>query len=138
MANPQVFHREWATVFRVLSAPQVCRLVGISYRQLDYWCRLGLIRPVASESRGSGVARRFDEAQLPAIRLAAHLMRLGATAQTTARVVEFWDEQPLEAWHGLLFVDVDGRQSFDSIPPAAWVVDLDACAGSARLELVAV
>ena len=26
-------------------APQVCRLVGISYRQLDYWARTDLIKP---------------------------------------------------------------------------------------------
>lgn len=26
-------------------APQVCKLVGITYRQLDYWARTGLITP---------------------------------------------------------------------------------------------
>ena len=28
-------------------APQVCKLVGITYRQLDYWARTNLIKPVA-------------------------------------------------------------------------------------------
>ncbi len=27
--------------------PQVCKIVGISYRQLDYWARTDLLAPVA-------------------------------------------------------------------------------------------
>ncbi len=33
-------------------APQVCSLVGITYRQLDYWARTGLIRPSVQISTG--------------------------------------------------------------------------------------
>ncbi len=28
--------------------PQVCKIVGITYRQLDYWARTGLLRPSIS------------------------------------------------------------------------------------------
>ncbi len=31
--------------------PQVCKLVGISYRQLDYWARTDLIRPSLVDAR---------------------------------------------------------------------------------------
>ena len=34
--------------------PQVCALVGITYRQLDYWARTGLLRPSLAEAKGSG------------------------------------------------------------------------------------
>ena len=34
--------------------PQVCKLVGITYRQLDYWARTGLLRPSIADANGSG------------------------------------------------------------------------------------
>ena len=37
--------------------PEVCRIVGITYRQLDYWARTGLVTPV-----GPGRARARDPA----------------------------------------------------------------------------
>ena len=39
--------------------PQVCSLVGITYRQLDYWARTGLLRPSVSAAKGSGTQRRL-------------------------------------------------------------------------------
>ena len=32
--------------------PQVCKIVGISYRQLDYWARTDLIRPSIADAGG--------------------------------------------------------------------------------------
>ena len=40
--------------------PQVCALVGITYRQLDYWARTGLLRPSIADARGSGTQRRYS------------------------------------------------------------------------------
>ena len=33
-------------------APQVCRMVGITYRQLDYWARTGFMVPYLKQARG--------------------------------------------------------------------------------------
>ena len=33
---------------------QVCAIVGITYRQLDYWARTGLLRPSITDATGSG------------------------------------------------------------------------------------
>ncbi|MET0830789.1 MAG: MerR family transcriptional regulator, partial [Acidimicrobiia bacterium] len=41
-------------------APQVCAAVGISYRQLDYWARTGLIRPSIQGAQGSGSQRLYS------------------------------------------------------------------------------
>jgi DNA-binding transcriptional MerR regulator len=38
--------------------PQVCSIVGITYRQLDYWARTNLIRPSLADAKGSGSQRR--------------------------------------------------------------------------------
>lgn len=39
---------------------QVCRFVGITFRQLDYWCRSDLIRPSVADARGSGTKRCYS------------------------------------------------------------------------------
>lgn len=43
-----------------LTAPQLCRAVSVTYRQLDYWARTDLLRPSLSEARGSGTQRRYS------------------------------------------------------------------------------
>ena len=44
--------------------PQVCGLVGISYRQLDYWARTGLLQPSVSAAKGSGSRRVYSYADV--------------------------------------------------------------------------
>ena len=34
--------------------PQACKIVGITYRQLDYWTRTGLVVPSISRLRAPG------------------------------------------------------------------------------------
>lgn len=55
------------------SAVEVCELVGITYRQLDYWCRQGFI-PQMNRYVGSGCQRRFSEGQLAAVRQVKEIM----------------------------------------------------------------
>ena len=46
--------------------PQVCKIVGISYRQLDYWARTDLLRPSLADAAGSGTQRRYSYRDLVA------------------------------------------------------------------------
>ena len=39
---------------------QVCSIVGITYRQLDYWARTDLLRPSIVDASGSGSQRRYS------------------------------------------------------------------------------
>ena len=34
------------------AGPQVCKIVGITYRQLDYWARTDLVRPSLADAHG--------------------------------------------------------------------------------------
>ncbi|HET9092928.1 MAG TPA: MerR family transcriptional regulator, partial [Acidimicrobiales bacterium] len=40
--------------------PQVCKIVGITYRQLDHWDRTGLVSPSLAAARGSGTQRLYS------------------------------------------------------------------------------
>jgi MerR HTH family regulatory protein len=47
---------------------ETARLAGISYRQLDYWCREGALGPELQRPLGSGRRRRFTAQDLTALR----------------------------------------------------------------------
>jgi DNA-binding transcriptional MerR regulator len=42
------------------SGPTVCRLTGVTYRQLDYWARTGLVTPSITPATGSGSKRSYS------------------------------------------------------------------------------
>ena len=39
--------------------PTACRAAGITYRQLDYWARTGLVEPTVRGAAGSGTQRLY-------------------------------------------------------------------------------
>src|SRR5690606_4177058 len=42
------------------SGRTAAEIVGITYRQLDYWARTDLVRPSLADARGSGTRRRYS------------------------------------------------------------------------------
>lgn len=67
--------------------PQVCQLVGISYRQLDYWARTGLLRPSVAEAKGSGTKRRYSYRDLLELKVIKRLLDAGVSLQSARRAV---------------------------------------------------
>lgn len=60
-------------------APQVCNLTGITYRQLDYWARTGLVKPSISRAFGSGTHRLYSFEDLVELTLTKTLLEDGRT-----------------------------------------------------------
>lgn len=58
-------------------APQVCNLVGITYRQLDYWARTGLIQPSIQTAQGSGTQRRYGFTDIVQLKVVKRLLDAG-------------------------------------------------------------
>ena len=75
----------------LLTSPEVCRMAGVTYRQLDYWIRSGWVAS-HTEALGSGHHRRFDLDDLRDIRVVARL----ANARNLSGV-----GSALETWRGL-------------------------------------
>jgi DNA-binding transcriptional MerR regulator len=71
--------------FRV---PQVCSVVGITYRQLDYWARTDLLRPSISEARGSGTQRRYSYRDLLELKVIKRLLDAGISLQSARRALD--------------------------------------------------
>ena|ERR1700722_16539469 len=68
--------------------PQVCSLVGITYRQLDYWARTGLLRPSIADARGSGTQRRYAYTDVLELKVIKQLLDAGISLQRARRAVE--------------------------------------------------
>lgn len=64
--------------FRV---PDVVRIVGISYRQLDYWARTGLVRPSIRDAHGSGTQRLYSFQDLAQLKLIKRMLDSGVGLQ---------------------------------------------------------
>src|SRR5947208_12368399 len=69
--------------------PEVCKAVGISYRQLDYWARTGLVTPSVREAGGSGTQRLYDFKDLVVLRTIKKLLDTGVSLQQIRKAVEF-------------------------------------------------
>jgi DNA-binding transcriptional MerR regulator len=67
--------------------PDVCRIVGISYRQLDYWTRTGLVRPSVRDARGSGTQRLYAFQDLAVLRIIKKLLDTGVSLQQVRKAI---------------------------------------------------
>ncbi|MHB8245814.1 MAG: MerR family transcriptional regulator [Acidimicrobiales bacterium] len=70
--------------------PQVCKIVGITYRQLDHWDRTGLISPSLAAARGSGTQRLYSYRDVVVLRIIKQLLDSGVTLQRARKAIEFF------------------------------------------------
>src|SRR5688572_17093677 len=68
--------------------PQVCSIVGITYRQLDYWARTNLLRPSVSEARGSGTQRLYSYRDLLELKVIKRLLDAGISLQSARKALD--------------------------------------------------
>ncbi len=74
-------------------APLVCRLVGISYRQLDYWARTDLIKPSVQDARGSGSQRLYSFPDVVQLKVIKRLLDAGMSLKKIRQAVEILRQQ---------------------------------------------
>jgi DNA-binding transcriptional MerR regulator len=59
------------------SGREAADIVGITYRQLDYWARTDLVRPSLADARGSGSRRRYSYRDLIELKMIKSLLDAG-------------------------------------------------------------
>ncbi len=59
------------------SGRQSADIVGITYRQLDYWARTDLVRPSLADAAGSGSRRRYTYRDLLELKIVKQLLDAG-------------------------------------------------------------
>jgi DNA-binding transcriptional MerR regulator len=69
--------------------PQVCKIVGITYRQLDHWARTELLAPSLATAKGSGTQRLYSYRDVLELRIIKQLLDAGVTLQRARKAIEF-------------------------------------------------
>lgn len=72
--------------------PQVCGIVGITYRQLDYWARTDLVRPSLVDAAGSGTQRLYSYRDLVELKVIKSLIDAGISLQSARQAIEYLRE----------------------------------------------
>jgi len=74
------------------SGTQAAKVVGITYRQLDYWARTDLIRPSLSDASGSGSRRKYSYKDLLELKVIKTLLDAGFKLESVRDVFEYMRE----------------------------------------------
>jgi DNA-binding transcriptional MerR regulator len=69
--------------------PQVCQIVGITYRQLDYWARTDLVRPSLADAHGSGTKRAYSYRDLVVLKVIKDLLDAGLSLQAIRQAIDY-------------------------------------------------
>ena len=68
------------------SGTQTAKIVGITYRQLDYWARTDLLKPSLVEATGSGSRRQYSYRDLLELRIIKTLLDAGIKLESVRDV----------------------------------------------------
>jgi DNA-binding transcriptional MerR regulator len=102
-------------------APEAVRIAGISYRQLDYWTRTGLITPSVNDAHGSGSQRLYSFQDLATLKVIKRLLDTGVSLQRVRKAVEHLRKMRRRP-HGVTLMS-DGNGVYEAHSPEA-VIDL--------------
>jgi DNA-binding transcriptional MerR regulator len=76
--------------------PTACRAAGITYRQLDYWARTGLVEPTVRSATGSGTQRLYGFRDILVLRVVKRLLDSGVSLQQIRTAVSHLRERGVE------------------------------------------
>jgi DNA-binding transcriptional MerR regulator len=68
--------------------PAACQIVGITYRQLDYWARTKLVVPSIRSATGSGSQRLYSFKDLAVLKVVKNLLDTGVSLNNIRLAVE--------------------------------------------------
>ncbi len=74
------------------SGTKTASIVGITYRQLDYWTRTGLVSPSLTSAAGSGSRREYSYRDLLELRVIKNLLDAGIKLEAVREVFSYLRE----------------------------------------------
>jgi DNA-binding transcriptional MerR regulator len=76
--------------------PTACRAAGITYRQLDYWARTGLVEPSVRGATGSGTQRLYGFRDILVLKVVKRLLDTGVSLQQIRIAISHLRERGVE------------------------------------------
>ena len=76
--------------------PTACSAAGITYRQLDYWARTGLVEPSIRNAAGSGSQRLYSFTDILVLKVVKRLLDTGVSLQNIRTAVSHLRERGVD------------------------------------------
>ncbi|MCW2667251.1 MAG: MerR family transcriptional regulator [Frankiales bacterium] len=102
--------------------PTACAAAGITYRQLDYWARTGLVEPTVREAAGSGTQRLYAFRDILVLKIVKKLLDAGVSLQNIRQAIAALRDRGTEDLGGITLMS-DGTTVYECTS-ADEVVDL--------------
>ena len=92
--------------------PTACKAAGITYRQLDYWARTGLVEPSLRTASGSGTQRLYGFRDILALKVVKRLLDTGVSLQQIRGAVHVLRERGVDDLAGITLMS-DGASVYE-------------------------
>ncbi|WP_051133094.1 MerR family transcriptional regulator [Nocardia paucivorans] len=102
--------------------PTACQVAGITYRQLDYWARTGLVVPSIRSATGSGSQRLYSFKDILVLKIVKRLLDAGISLQNIRIAVDHLRSRGVQDLAGITLFS-DGTSVYECTSPEE-VVDL--------------
>ncbi|HET6727874.1 MAG TPA: MerR family transcriptional regulator [Jiangellaceae bacterium] len=102
--------------------PTACAAAGITYRQLDYWARTGLVEATVRPASGSGTHRLYSFRDILVLKIVKRLLDTGVSLQQIRQAVRHLRDRGVEDLAGITLMS-DGASVYECTS-ADEVVDL--------------
>jgi DNA-binding transcriptional MerR regulator len=102
--------------------PTACAAAGITYRQLDYWARTGLVEPSIRPAHGSGSQRLYGFRDILVLKIVKRLLDAGISLQQIRQAVGYLRHRGIAELATLTLVS-DGATVYECASPGE-VVDI--------------
>ncbi len=92
--------------------PTACNVAGITYRQLDYWARTGLVEPTVRTAGGSGTQRLYSFRDVLLLKVIKRLLDAGVSLQQIRSAVHHLRERGTDDLTGVTLMS-DGASVYE-------------------------
>jgi DNA-binding transcriptional MerR regulator len=102
--------------------PTACAAAGITYRQLDYWARTGLVEPSIRPASGSGTQRLYSFRDILVLKIVKRLLDTGVSLQQIRTAVQHLRDRGIDDLAQITLMS-DGASVYECTSPDE-VIDL--------------
>lgn len=96
--------------------PTACAAAGITYRQLDYWARTGLVEPSVRPAYGSGTQRLYSFRDVVVLKIVKRFLDTGVALQNIRTAVQHLSDSGLSDLERMTLMS-DGATVYECTSP---------------------
>ncbi|MEV7171778.1 MerR family transcriptional regulator [Streptomyces sp. JL4002] len=96
--------------------PTACAAAGITYRQLDYWARTGLVEPSVRAAYGSGTQRLYSFRDVVVLKIVKRFLDTGVALQNIRTAVQHLQDRGFSDLERMTLMS-DGASVYECTSP---------------------